>query len=122
MVHRRLLFTIDFSGIAYHFEVSIGDGSPRLAWKGGVYIFYKLAYQADQLYTIDVRPLTKAEKDRMLKEKLIYTGERLSLNFQDIEVRAKPGHDRLLKLGEVPDKESMPGIDNNLAIQYFAVH
>jgi len=47
-----------------------------------------LAYQADELYTIDVRPLTKAEKERILKEKLIYTGERLSLNFQDIEVRA----------------------------------
>ncbi len=47
-----------------------------------------LAYQADELYTIDVRPLSKAEKERILKEKLIYTGERLSLNFQDIEVRA----------------------------------
>jgi hypothetical protein len=29
MVHRRLLFTIGFSGIAYHFEVSISDGRPR---------------------------------------------------------------------------------------------
>jgi len=31
MFHRRLLFTNDFSGIAYHFEVSISDGSPRPA-------------------------------------------------------------------------------------------
>lgn len=47
-----------------------------------------LAYQADQLYTIEFRPLSKAEKERIQREKLVYTGERLSLNFQDIEVRA----------------------------------
>ncbi|RZA08327.1 MAG: type IV pilus secretin family protein [Moraxellaceae bacterium] len=46
-----------------------------------------LAYQADNQYVISVKPLTKtqiAEK----KEKFAFTGEKLSLNFQNIEVRS----------------------------------
>ncbi|HID41533.1 MAG TPA: type IV pilus secretin PilQ, partial [Pyrodictium sp.] len=47
-----------------------------------------VAYQSDDVYTIEVKPVPKAERERRRKEKLGYTGERLSLNFQDIEVRA----------------------------------
>ncbi len=47
-----------------------------------------LAYQADNLYTVEFRPLSKEEKERLQKEKFVYSGERLSLNFQDIQVRA----------------------------------
>lgn len=47
-----------------------------------------LAYQAGNLYTIEVKPLTKAEQEATKKEKLGYTGEKLSLNFQSIDVRA----------------------------------
>ena len=47
-----------------------------------------IAYQAGENYTIEFKPLTKEEKEEQKKEKFGYTGERLSLNFQDIEVRA----------------------------------
>lgn len=47
-----------------------------------------LAYQSDETFTVEVKPLTKAEVEEAKKAKLGYTGERLSLNFQDIEVRA----------------------------------
>ncbi|MCU7921954.1 MAG: type IV pilus secretin PilQ [Candidatus Thiodiazotropha sp. (ex Dulcina madagascariensis)] len=47
-----------------------------------------LAYQANEVFAVEVRALTKREKEELLKERLIFTGERLSLNFQDIEVRA----------------------------------
>jgi type IV pilus assembly protein PilQ len=47
-----------------------------------------LAYQANEVYTVEVRALTKQEKEKLLKERMVFTGERLSLNFQDIEVRA----------------------------------
>ncbi|MGD8909153.1 MAG: secretin N-terminal domain-containing protein, partial [Chromatiales bacterium] len=47
-----------------------------------------LAYQANETFAVEVRSLTKAEKEALQKERMIYTGERLSLNFQDIEVRA----------------------------------
>ena len=46
-----------------------------------------LAYQTDNRYVLSVKPLTKEEVDAKKKE-FAYTGEKLSLNFQDIEVRA----------------------------------
>lgn len=50
--------------------------------------FEYMAYQTDDLFTLELRPLTSAEKERLAREKVVYDGERLSLNFQDIEVRA----------------------------------
>ncbi len=50
--------------------------------------FDHLAYQADDVYTIEFRPLTKGEQERLKQQRRIYTGDRLSLNFQDIEVRS----------------------------------
>ena len=50
--------------------------------------FEHLAYQTDDTYTVEFRALTKQEKEARLKEQQIYEGDRLSLNFQDIEVRA----------------------------------
>jgi type IV pilus assembly protein PilQ len=50
--------------------------------------FEYMAYQTDDLFTLELRPLTPAEKERLAREKVVYDGERLSLNFQDIEVRA----------------------------------
>ena len=46
-----------------------------------------LAYQADNLLSINVNPLSAEEVD--LRDDIFkYTGEKLSLNFQDIEVRS----------------------------------
>ncbi|MDX2503939.1 MAG: type IV pilus secretin PilQ [Gammaproteobacteria bacterium] len=50
--------------------------------------FDHLGYQAGKTFTIEVKGLTKAQKEAKEKAKFGYTGERLSLNFQDIEVRA----------------------------------
>lgn len=47
-----------------------------------------LAYQADNEFSINVKPVTRAEAERQQKEDFEYTGEKLSLNFQDIEVRS----------------------------------
>lgn len=46
-----------------------------------------LAYQADNEYVVSVKPLTRAEIEE--KERAFaYVGEKLSLNFQDIQVRS----------------------------------
>ncbi len=45
-----------------------------------------LAYQSESLFTVEVKPLTKEEAEKARKEQ--FSGERLSLNFQNIEVRA----------------------------------
>ncbi len=50
--------------------------------------FEHLAYQTDRVYTIEVAPISKEEEEKRKKKKFGYTGERLSLNFQDIEVRS----------------------------------
>lgn len=48
--------------------------------------FEKLAYQADNQLTVEIRPLPKAEATALLGPKE-YKGERLTLKFQDIEIR-----------------------------------
>ena len=50
--------------------------------------FDYLAYQTDNLFTLEFRALTPAEKEQLERDKIVYSGDRLSLNFQDIEVRA----------------------------------
>ncbi|HHH43135.1 MAG TPA: type IV pilus secretin PilQ [Gammaproteobacteria bacterium] len=47
-----------------------------------------LAYQSDNQFTVEIRKTTKEEKEQRKKNEFGYTGERLSLNFQDIEVRS----------------------------------
>ena len=47
-----------------------------------------LAYQADNQFTVEIRETTKEEQEQRRKQEFGYTGERLSLNFQDIEVRS----------------------------------
>jgi len=47
--------------------------------------FEQLAYQSDNQYTVEIKPsIKRAAQD----EKKEYTGERLTLNFQDIDVRS----------------------------------
>ena len=47
-----------------------------------------LAYQSDNQFTVEIRETTKEEQEQRRKQEFGYTGERLSLNFQDIEVRS----------------------------------
>lgn len=47
-----------------------------------------VAYQTDSIYTVEIKPTTKEQQEARRREQLGYTGERLSLNFQDIEVRS----------------------------------
>jgi type IV pilus assembly protein PilQ len=47
--------------------------------------FEQLAYQSDNQYTVEIKPSLKRSNAEEKKE---YTGERLTLNFQDIDVRS----------------------------------
>lgn len=47
-----------------------------------------LAYQTDNTLTLSIKPLTQDEADQRKTERFAYTGEKLSLNFQDIDVRS----------------------------------
>lgn len=45
------------------------------------------SYQSGKLLTVELRPLSRAEKEEVKKRRQVFTGDRLSLNFQDIPVR-----------------------------------
>jgi type IV pilus assembly protein PilQ len=48
--------------------------------------YEQLAYQSDEQYVVEVQPVHKTASQQ--EEKRAYTGERMSLNFQDIDTRA----------------------------------
>jgi len=50
--------------------------------------FEQLAYQSDRMFTVELKPMTREEIEENRKAKFGYSGEKLSLNFQDIEVRS----------------------------------
>jgi type IV pilus assembly protein PilQ len=88
----RRLDVTDFATPVSVVEALNRGGNARLTIKPNP-PFEFLAYQANELYVIEVRPpqKTKEEEDREAQldpSKKKYTGDLLSLNFQDIEVRA----------------------------------
>ena len=62
----------------------VADGTRLVIAATGDY--EQLAYQSDNIYTIEIKPVVKLPPE--LQDKKEYTGERLTLNFQDIETRA----------------------------------
>lgn len=76
----------DFATPVTTVDAMKADGNTRLVISAqGDY--EQIAYQTDNQYVIEVRASTAA-KNEGLEEKREYTGERLTLNFQDIDVRA----------------------------------
>ena len=47
-----------------------------------------LAYQADNIFTLEVKPMGSRVDDGTLETAFRFRGEKLSLNFQDIEIRS----------------------------------
>ncbi len=75
----------DFATPVTGFDVvRVGDGVRLAITAQGD--FEQLAYQTDDQYVVEVQPARKATAK--VEDKKVYTGERLTLNFQDIETRA----------------------------------
>jgi type IV pilus assembly protein PilQ len=77
---------VDFATPVTYVDAVKVDGSSRLIINA-TGDFEQLAYQSDQQYVVEVRKTAPA-KGQVAEEKREYTGERLTLNFQDIDVRA----------------------------------
>jgi type IV pilus assembly protein PilQ len=76
---------MDFGTPITDFDVTrVGNGTQVIINAAGDY--EQLAYQSDDQYVIEVQPQRKTAAAQ--EEKREYTGERLTLNFQDIEARA----------------------------------
>ncbi|MEM7280117.1 MAG: type IV pilus secretin PilQ [Pseudomonadota bacterium] len=50
--------------------------------------FEQLAYQSDNLFIVELAPRVEEEEESVFGEAKVYTGDRLTLNFQDIDTRA----------------------------------
>ncbi len=65
---------------------SKADGASIAIEPSGRYDY--LAYQTDDKLTISIKPLSEADAEKRKAEHFTYSGEKLSLNFQDIDVRS----------------------------------
>lgn len=83
----RRLDVSDFATPVHFVDTKEADGSTVITIEPeGTWDY--LAYQADNEFSINVKPLTKDQKQQQKNAAFKYTGEKLSLNFQDIEVRS----------------------------------
>lgn len=83
---RRRLDVLDFATpVSLVAASQEGESSVLNISAGGDFDY--LAYQTDNEYVVSIKPLTEQEKQEKKKD-FEYTGEKLSLDFQDIEVRA----------------------------------
>lgn len=76
----------DFATPVKLIDARMGEKGAKLSMEArGEYDY--LAYQTDNEYVVSVKPLSEQELEQRRKE-FAYVGEKLSLNFQDIEVRS----------------------------------
>lgn len=75
----------DFATPVTYIDALRAEGKARVVIAAGA-DFEQLAYQSDDQYVVEVKPPVKAKA--AADDRKEYTGERLTLNFQDIEVRA----------------------------------
>ncbi|MFC4259089.1 type IV pilus secretin PilQ [Marinobacter lacisalsi] len=84
---RRRLDVTDFATPVTRVDTFVEGGDAIVEIRPqGAYDY--LAYQSGSRFTVSVEKLTEDEAERRREEKFPYTGDKLSLNFQDIEVRS----------------------------------
>ncbi len=81
----RRFDALDFATPVQTFDVMRADEGTRIVISA-TGDFEQLAYQSDDQYVVEIQPARK--NAAAAEEKREYTGERLTLNFQDIETRA----------------------------------
>ena len=83
---QRRFDVADFATPVKSIDARMGEKGAKLSLEASGEYDY-LAYQTDTEYVVSVKPLTKKEVEDRRRE-FAYVGEKLSLNFQDIEVRS----------------------------------
>ena len=83
---RNRLDVNDFATPVQFIDARVEDGNTIIVIDPkGEYDY--LAWQADDRMTVSVKALTAQQAEQKARKKLVYSGDKLSLNFQDIEVR-----------------------------------
>ncbi len=80
---------LDFGTPVKTIEALVEGGSTRLVITPASQQYDYSSYQTDRVLTVELRPLSRAEVEQARQDKALkYSGERLSLNFQDIPIRS----------------------------------
>jgi type IV pilus assembly protein PilQ len=85
----RRLDVTDFATPVYTVDALRANRDARLVVTSAA-DYDQVAYQSDNLFTLELKPAVQREDNRLgvYDEEREYTGERLTLNFQDLETRA----------------------------------
>src|SRR5690554_7683148 len=82
---RRRLDVTDFATPVTRIDTFVQDGNAVVEIRPeGNYDY--IAYQSGSQFTVSVEKLSEEEAESRREEKFPYSGEKLSLNFQDIEI------------------------------------
>ena len=83
---RRILDVSDFATPVQNISARQQSDNARFDFqlKGD---FSYMAYQTGKTLTLEAKPLTPVEKEALMKKRNPYSGKKLSLNFQNIDVR-----------------------------------
>lgn len=85
---RQRLDVLDFATPAKTIDSFEQDGATRIEIVPINNNFEHLVYQSDNIVTVELKNISKKDLEEKQKQKFGFVGERLSLNFQDIPIRA----------------------------------
>ncbi len=85
---QRRLDVMDFGTPVQFIDAISNKRGTKVIIQPATQEFEQLAYQSDNMFTVELKPMSKEDIEANRKAKFGYIGEKLSLNFQDIEVRS----------------------------------
>jgi type IV pilus assembly protein PilQ len=85
---QKRLDVMDFGTPVKFIDAISNKRGTRVVIEPATQNFEQLAYQSDNMFTVELKPMSRDEIEENRKAKFGYVGEKLSLNFQDIEVRS----------------------------------
>jgi len=85
---QKRLDVMDFGTPIQYIDAISNKRGTRIIVQPATQEFEQLAYQSDNMFTVELKPMSKEDIEESRKAKFGYVGEKLSLNFQDIEVRS----------------------------------
>ncbi len=85
---QQRLDVMDFGTPVQFIDAISNKNGTRVIIQPATQDFEQLAYQSDNLFTVELKPMSRLDIEENRKAKFGYIGEKLSLNFQDIEVRS----------------------------------
>ena len=85
---QKRLDVMDFGTPVQFIDAISNKNGTRVIIQPATDDFEQLAYQSDERFTVELKPMSREDIEENRKAKFGYVGEKLSLNFQDIEVRS----------------------------------